>query len=155
MVEAKNILVINQLIDYWISKKIRISTKSKEEINKIDRERKLQLPNDFKEFYIRVNGMEDLYPNEIDEEGFLFYPIEAIVSMSTEFKKFNFFKTDKIFIFAEFMHKSWWYGFQLNEKNEYMIGIIPDSLSFKPITNSLTEFLELYLIDSPILYDYS
>lgn len=155
MVAERIVLIISRLVDFWISQKIKISTKTLEEIDLVERQRELKLPNDFKEFYSRVNGMGDFYPNEIDEEGFLFYPVEAIVSVNTEFETSNLINKHKIFLFAEYMHKSWWYGFELKEGNEYIIGIISDNSSFKPITNSLVEFIELYIENSPKLYDYS
>jgi len=43
---------------------------------------------------------------------------------------------------------------ELKKENKYVIGIIPDNLSFKPITSTLEEFIELYLGDSSKLYDY-
>jgi len=98
--------------------------------------------------------MENFYPNEIDEEGFLLYPVEAIVSADNELQNCNLVNKDKIFMFAEYMHKSWWYGFELKEGNKYIIGIIPDNSSFKPITSTLEEFIELYLGNSPKLYGY-
>ena len=151
----KLVLIINKLLDCWRSQKIKILSRSFQEIELVERELNLKLPNDFKVFYSMVNGMIDLYPNEFDEEGFLFYPIEAIVSVNKEFEDCNIINKDNIFIFADFMHESWWYGFELNERNEYLIGIIPHSSSFKPITNSLVEFIELYIENSPRLYDYS
>lgn len=149
-----NFLITTKLLDFWRSQKIKISSKPLKEIELIERERNLKLPNDFKEFYSIVNGMIDLYPNEFDEEGFLFYPVNAILSANSEFLNCNLINKDKIFIFAEYMHKSWWYGFEFKERNEYIIGIISDSSSFKPVTNSLVEFIELYLENSHKLYDY-
>lgn len=72
MVAERIVLIITRLIDFWISQKIQITTKQLEEINLVERERELILPSDFKEFYSRVNGMVNFYPNEIDEEGFYF-----------------------------------------------------------------------------------
>lgn len=148
------VLIITRLVAFWRSQKIEISTKTIEEIGLVERKLDLKLPDDFKTFYTRVNGMENFYPNEIDEEGFLFYPVDAIVSAEKELRDCNLVNKDKIFIFAEYMHKSWWYGFELKKENKYVIGIIPDNLSFKPITSTLEEFIELYLGDSPKLYDY-
>ena len=112
------------------------------------------LPNDFKELYLKANGMGTLYPNEIDDEGFLFYPIEFIISAEKEFENSKLENRSKIFIFAEYMHKSWWYGYEIKNDGSYAIGIIPDKNTFKPIVNSLSEFIEMYLDNSPRLYEY-
>jgi hypothetical protein len=110
------------------------------------------LPGDFVEFYLRANGMEDFYPNEMDNEGFLFHPVEALVSVSTEFSTSALANKERIFLFAEYMHRSWLYGFELLGDDDYMIGILEHENSFQPITNSLAEFIELYIADSPKLY---
>lgn len=149
------LLVIDRLISFWRDQNIKITTKTLQEIDLIQKDKVLRLPNDFKELYSKVNGMEDYYPNEIDEEGFLFYPLEALIPVSREFEDSNLINKDRILIFAEYMHKSWWYGVEVKENFEYVIGIIPDKTIFKPITNSLAEFIELYIDNSTKLYDYS
>ncbi|SDC20934.1 SMI1/KNR4 family protein [Pedobacter soli] len=96
------VLIITRLVAFWRSQKIEISTKTIEEIGLVERKLDLKLPDDFKTFYTRVNGMENFYPNEIDEEGFLFYPVDAIVSAEKELRDCNLVNKDKIFIFAEY-----------------------------------------------------
>jgi hypothetical protein len=99
--------------------------------------------------------MVNFYPNEIDEEGFLLYPVKALRSVANEVQDCSIPNKEQLVVFAEYMHKSWWYGVELQEGDHYVIGMIPDTASFKPITTSLAEFIELYLEDSPQLYDYS
>jgi hypothetical protein len=152
---AKKNLIVSHLIEYWIEQNIPIVTNTDQENESFSENGILKLPKEFKEFYSRVNGMGNFYPNEIDKEGFLFYPIQAIKSANAEFKNAGLLNTRSIFIFAEYMHKSWWYGFELFENEDCIIGIIPDANTFKPITKSLFEFLELYLEDSSKLYEYS
>ncbi|MEO0584737.1 MAG: SMI1/KNR4 family protein [Bacteroidota bacterium] len=155
MVVERIILMIDLLIDFWRNQNIKILAKTPREIDIIERQKAIILPIDFRELYLRVNGMEEFYPNEIDDEGFLFYPLAELVSVNTEFENSSMINKEKVFIFAEYMHRSWWYGFEVTGSNEYLIGIISDNTSFKPITNSLAEFIELYIENSPKLYDYS
>lgn len=145
---------IDLLIKHWKNQNIDIASKSIYEIEKCIKQNRIVLPNDFKELYSVVNGMKNFYPNEIDEEGFLFYPVEYIISAEEEFENSKLINKNNIYIFAEYMHKSWWYGFEIVNENNYRIGILATRDTFKPITNSLIEFLELYIEDSPILYDY-
>ncbi|SHG97466.1 hypothetical protein SAMN04488109_2706 [Chryseolinea serpens] len=112
----------------------------------------LRLPADFRVFYSKLNGMSNLYPNEMDSEGFLFYPIDVLVTVREEFDEPGLPKN--IIVFAEYMHKSWWYGIELRADGTYVIGIIPDRGRFKVITNSLEVFMRLYLMDASELYDY-
>jgi len=149
------LLIINLLIGYWRKQSIDIIPKSISDIESLVTQNAILLPSDFKELYSKVNGMKNLYPNEMDEEGFLFYPIEAIISAKDEFENSELINKDRVYIFAEYMHKSWWYGLEVISDNKYTIGIIPDKNTFKPITNSLVEFMELYIDNSTKLYDYS
>ena len=51
------------------------------------------------------------------------------------------------------MNRSWWYGVKFSNFNEdYEIVIIAGS--DKVITQSLAEFIRLYIKDAPVLYDY-
>ena len=148
-------LSINNLLEFWKKQDIDSPSSLLKEDN-VDRDyRFLHLPDDFIQLYSRTNGMAELYPNEMDDEGFLFYPVEAIVSADVEFENCNLNNKNDILIFAEYMHKSWWYGVKVNSSEDYTIGILPHENFFKPITNSLSEFIEMYLEDSFELYDYS
>lgn len=120
---------IDRLIEHWQKQSIDIISKSIKEIGVIQREHQFSLPQDFIALYARVNGMQTYYPNEIDNEGFLFYPVEAIVSAQKEFETSQSSLTEKkdLYIFAEYMHKSWWYAVDIDyEHNSYEIGIIPE-----------------------------
>ena len=133
------------LISYWKDQGIPIVTVSLHKNNTIFE----SLPSDFVLFYEKVNGMKSYYPNDMDKDGFLFYPIESVklVEMNEGSRK-------DIFLFAEYMHKSWCYGFHAKNDHTYEIGIIPYENSFKVIASNLNDFIALYLEDSPLLYDY-
>ncbi|MEO5931179.1 MAG: hypothetical protein ABIR47_14700 [Candidatus Kapaibacterium sp.] len=103
--------------------------------------------------------MESYYPNYTDDEGFLFYPLEYLITMEEEFARNPLYTvtvtSETVILFAEYMNKSWWYGFKYNaEAGRYVIGIIPDKNRFKPIAGSLADFIRLYMVDAPDLYDY-
>jgi hypothetical protein len=147
-------LTISHLIEFWKAQGITSTLNGWGKIDDIEQTKNLLFPEDFKQLYLQVNGMENLYPNETDAEGFLFYPVEAIIPATNEFKIGALANMDNVFIFAEYLHKSWWYGFEIINNDEYVIGIIPHENKFKPITNSLAEFIELYMEDSERLYDY-
>ncbi|MBL1222030.1 SMI1/KNR4 family protein [Chryseobacterium sp. L7] len=143
-----------ELTKFWRKQNILTSSKSKQEIEEFQKNNGLHLPDDFVEFYSQLNGMETLYPNETDEEGFLLYPLEAILPLSCEFQDSELKNKERYFLFAEYMQKSWWYGVEVINDKDYIIGIIPEKDFFKPITNSLTDFIKLYMDNSPKLYDY-
>lgn len=155
---ARNNLIANieRLIVYWKDQEITTTKLSAFEIEAFEKWRHIRLPNDFKEYYQRANGMKSYYPNDTDTEGFLFYPLENLISFGDEFSaKTENAGLSRTYIFAEYMHKSWWYGVKLDDMNEtYEIGIIPDKERFKSITTSLTVFIDLYLQDAAALYQY-
>ncbi|TXJ23515.1 MAG: SMI1/KNR4 family protein [Chitinophagaceae bacterium] len=143
------------LIEFWKKQRLKIVPAKLDEIESFQKQKGYKLPSDFEEFYSHVNGMEAFYPNDIDENGFLFYPIEAVTPVVKEFKNSEMKNVGKIFIFCDYMHRSWWYGCEVIDGDNYIIGIISDRDSFKPITHSLSEFIELYINDSPKLYNYN
>jgi hypothetical protein len=112
------------------------------------------LPSDFIDFYVNVNGMSYLFPNDYDKNGFLFYPVEELITMQEEFSLMEESDLGSIVIFADYLLKCWYYGFRINKDFSYSIGIIPHAKKFKPITNSLDEFISLYLEHSDILADH-
>ncbi len=145
---------INRLINYWEEQKIKIFPSSVNEIMLFEKKNNIELPYDLIEFYSRVNGMAELYPNYTDEEGYLFYPLKFVVSCEEMFKNEFNVKASMLntYVLADYLHKSWWYGLKIHSKTDYSIGFIPDHTDFQIITNSLEEFIQLYLIDSPKLY---
>ncbi|MBW8684708.1 SMI1/KNR4 family protein [Chitinophaga rhizophila] len=142
------------LTEYWKNQNIDIVQNFDYEIDAFQKDAKVELPDDFRIYYLTMNGMSSHFPNWMDKNGFLFYPLEEVEPFNKIFKK-RWGNRDKknILIFAEYMHKSWWYGIRIdNVKNAYEIGIISDEDQFKPISNSLSDFIQFYLQDASILY---
>jgi len=102
-----------------------------------------------------TNGMANLFPNEMDDGGFLFYPLQELTTSEEEFEKDSINFVENCIIFAEYMHKSWWYGVRFSKFGDsYEIGLIPTADKFKLITRNLGEFIYLYMNNSSILYEY-
>ena len=154
MAIENTILIIDRLIEHLENQNIEINGKSFDDVEDILLADRLLLPADFKSFYSIVNGMESFYPNDTDDEGFLIYPFEAVISAHEEMENPTFKNSEFTFIFADYMHNSWQYAYQVNEDGSYLIGIIPEDSTFKPITHSLFDFIQLYIEDSEVLYDY-
>jgi len=143
-----------QLLKFWKNQKIISPPNSLDDILHFEFSRNMQLPEDFRQLFMMTNGMVNLFPNYFDEEGFLFYPLEELTTLEDELNITRDSTDEHILIFAEFMHKSWWYGVKFSKiVDNYEIGIIPEEDKFKVITRSLAEFISLYMKDSPILYE--
>ena len=146
---------MNRLLEFWKNQEIISAANSLDDILHFEFSKNVRLPDDFRSFYLMNNGMLNLYPNYFDNEGFLFYPLEEVTTLEEEFDADKTIVDQNCLIFAEFMHKSWWYGVRISKnEEEYEIGIIPEVSKFKVITKKLEEFIHMYMIDSSILYNY-
>jgi len=152
MEKERTLSAIEKTISFWRGQDIPIIPKAIEEIRHLNQTKALHLPHDFIELYRRANGIP--FPPESDAEGFTFYPVETIVSAREELGADAPLGKRKIYIFSDYLVKCWFYGYEVMDDGSYTIGIIPADYKFKVITKSLTEFLELYMVDSETLYDY-
>jgi hypothetical protein len=144
--------IVDRLIEYWIIEGIAIERNSVDKIKEVVSIKNILLPNDFIELYQKVNGMINLYPNDYDREGFLFYPVEALVTMDTEFGRKSNENLKNVILFANYLLKCWSYGLKVINDEAYEIGLISDHNTFNFITTSLSDFLTLYMEDSEKLY---
>lgn len=144
-----------QLLRFWQRQKILSSPNTVEDILHFEFSRGIPLPDDFKRMFMIANGMVNLFPNYFDNEGFLFYPLQELTTFEEEFDIYKSGTDEHCIIFAEFMHKSWWYAVKFSKGSDsYEIGIIASVDNFKAITQSLAEFIHLYMNNASILYEY-
>jgi hypothetical protein len=155
-VEVINIeRAVKRLEQFWQKQKIVSPPNDIQEILNFEFSKCIQMPDDFRRLFIMTNGMVNLYPNEMDDEGFLFYPLQELTTIDEEFEIEGGEYGENCIIFAEYMHKSWWYGVRFSKfEDDYEIGIIPSASKFKIITKSLAEFIQLYINGASILYEY-
>lgn len=149
----ENLAVVESLVAEWKKQNIPVIQNSIEDIECMEAKKMISLPHDFKEFYLEVNGMSSYYPAKADSRGFLIYPVQAVTPVKKIAEIASSKRNGSILIFAEYMEKTWWYGVQCNEDGDYTIGMVTRKGEFKPITNFLSEFIDLYLDDSSRLYD--
>lgn len=146
-----------QLSEFWKNQNIVSDPNTLDDLLYFEFSRCMQLPEDFRRLFMMTNGMVNLFPNYFDKEGFLFYPLRELILIEDEFNVPEN-KVDDVeccLIFAEFMHKSWWYGVKFSKlEDSYEIGIIPSVDRFKKISRNLGEFIHLYMNNSSVLYDY-
>lgn len=99
-----------QLLKFWEKQKILSPPNSLDDILHFEFSKSIQLPGDFRYLFMTTNGMVGLFPNYFDKEGFLFYPLEELTALQDEFGISGDGAAEHCLIFAEFMHKSWWYA---------------------------------------------
>ena len=139
---------------FWAQQNIVSPPNTLDDLLHFEFSKSIKLPDDFRQLFMMTNGMVSLYPNYFDKEGFLFYPLEELTIIDEELNMPCAIDADHCLIFAEFMHKSWWYGVKFSKfSDEYEIGLVCSADRFKVITRNLAEFLQLYMQDASILYD--
>jgi hypothetical protein len=148
-------IAANQLLEFWRKQKILSPPNTLDDILYFQFSKNIQLPGDFRHLFMMTNGMANLFPNYFDNEGFLFYPLQELTTVEDELDINRDSSVEQCIIFAEFMHKSWWYAVKFSKfEDDYEIGIIPSVDKFKVITKNLAEFIYLYINDSSVLYEY-
>jgi hypothetical protein len=140
--------IMNKVVNHWKANEV-LSNGNRNWSNRLLNEAHIKLPNDLIDLYRLSNGTSDY-----DEEGFLFYAYEELVTMGLKFSLETSNQLYNIVLFIDYMQESWWYGLKI-KPNGYEIGIISASNNFKMISESLAEFFKLYLEDSEILYEYN
>lgn len=145
---------LSDLLFYWKEQNIKLTRGCSDKAVKLfESKMNIILPSDFVHFFKVVNGMELLYPNDSDENGFLFYPLQGLKTIEANENKGISHLKDCL-IFANYMQNSWEYYIKILGQNNYEIGIRPASDVFKSIANSLSKFIRYYITDDEILYTY-
>lgn len=147
------ITIVQKVKKYWQEQKIMTTGISVEQIDEICLQKGIILPPEFHVFYQELNGMTNLFPNDFDKEGYLFYPIQKIdfVPNILANPANNSSYVKDCIVFADYMHCSWWYVFRYSADGTLIVGL-DDGIQFNPITDSFATFLDLYLNDDTRLY---
>jgi hypothetical protein len=112
------------------------------------------LPPDFQILYSALDGMDGFYCNKCDAEGFLWYPLAYLAPVTILPHPVTADSPYTVYEFMDYLTQCWWYGFRCLPGGAYEIGVMPTRELFYPITRSLTEWIDLYLADAPILYPH-
>lgn len=148
-------MAVKKLAQFWREQKISSPPNGIQEILHFEFSKSVKLPDDFRHLYMMTNGMVNLFSNDMDYEGFLFYPLQELTTLEEEFELDKVNYVESCIIFAEYMHRSWWYGVRFSKiEDNYEIGKIPTEYKFKVITRSLGEFIQFNMKDDSVLCDY-
>ena len=118
---------------------------SQQDINAFEQEYGVVLPTDFREYFLRLNGIGE------DPDVFCFWPISKL--RRVDLKIFNMLQAESYFLFADFLIESHYYAIYLSNDPFFQNRVIlPDFPGSPVIAQTFTEFLELYLRDDPSLF---
>jgi hypothetical protein len=110
------------------------------------------LPPDFQALYCAVDGMSGFYTYESDREGFQWHPLSGIYPVQIKRDATRPDTATTVYVFMNYQHQTWWYGFRDLADGGYEIGVLPTQETWHPITLSLEDFIALYLADADALY---
>jgi hypothetical protein len=125
-----------------------------EEIQAFEAKYSIRMPNDLRSYFLKVNGMRPDWHCDQDSNGFTFLPLAKLRCLGTLAYDGSGAEADspRLFVFADYLTASWEYAIGLwsREREDNPVFLI-DSPN-KIVANSFSEFVDLYLIDSPKLY---
>jgi hypothetical protein len=114
----------------------------------------VRLPSDLRDFLARANGSEK------DETGFSFWPLEEYESFDQEVAHHsqNWPRgkdSGSYYVFCDYLHWSWGYAIRLADRDGESAPntVIPIGMKeIFTVADTFSEFVDLYLADSPKLY---
>lgn len=150
-------VIIEQLINHWQAKNIVIVEGNTEaEIEGFESRYKVRLPSDMREYFLRVDGLSEYYPNSQDDQGFSFWSLRKVKTVLEESAKvmgISYNEAGSLFIFADYLDWSWAYAIRLSTN---VLAETPVFLTDYPrpikVADSFSEFVHLYLADASELY---
>jgi hypothetical protein len=140
---------------YWLSQDLSFNPEvPKEALIHFETKYHIQIPDDMRKYFLQVNGMNSQY---MDNAGFTFWELKWVQLLTEEYREEEYRileDAEAYFVFADCIACSWVYAIKMEKscKNENFIIIF--GLTGKPlkIANNFSEFVQLYLNNSPILY---
>jgi len=118
---------------------------TEDEIQGFEQRNNILLPADLREYFLRLNGID------MDPGLFRFWPLSRLIQLKSP--SGSTCETGRYFIFADYMVGTWYYAIYLtNDSYVQNHVILPDFPGRPVIAHSFSEFVELYLADSPMLY---
>jgi len=134
---------VQKVISKWLAEKVNINVgASRSEIESLENILHFEFPNDFKDFYLMINGFKSF---DMEEHMFTFWPLETII------EEYNT-SEDKDFIgFSDYLIASHAIGFKKSKKGIYKCyQSLQNDLT--PIAETFEEVVAMINSDSPLIY---
>ena len=151
--------IARKLISHWEASSISISIGVAEgQIREFEHRYHVVMPLDIREYFLQVDGMQMTLNDCKDKEGFSFWPLRRVKTVKEELNrsagKYTEAKgAESFFVFADYLDWSWAYAIYLSDdlSTRNKVVLIGKGLPIE-IADSFTDFVNLYLSDSPKLY---
>jgi len=146
-----------QLLKHWQAQRLPISAGVTEsELTRFESDYALRLPEDLREYFVRLNGMVQRGGCDVDQEGFAFWPLERfrplpVVCVESGVTVPIIEGPESYFVFADYFQWSWAYAIRLGTAWENAV-VLVGAEKVEVVGSSFTEFVRHYVVDSAVLY---
>lgn len=152
-------LVAQKLVTHWQSSGIFIQPGVAEgRVREFESKYRVIMPPDMKEYFLHVDGMKMTLNDCKDKEGFSFWPLSRVKTAEEEMSRlvgehYNVQGLEAFFVFADYFDWSWAYAIHLSSdlSAQNQVILIGKEAPIK-LADSFTDFVALYIADSPELY---
>ena len=147
--------MISRLLIHWNNAGAQpVGGATNEEIVAFEQTHSVQMPNDLRSYFLKVNGMRPDWHCDQDGNGFTFWPLARLSCLGTLAYVGSGDEPDcpMFFVFADYLSSSWQYAIGLwsGEKRDNPVLLINNPNN--TVASSFSEFVDLCLIDSAKLY---
>lgn len=147
-------MMLDDLKKKWDKENCRSIPASEDEVRGFEQAKSIQLPTDFRNYLLELNGTVE----NGDAQIFEFYPLDKlkawdesdwVIPKNTP----SWFKPEEFFIFADYLISCWAYAVRLSaNKNDGGLIVVLGGTNFIVAANTFTDFIELYLADNKQIY---
>lgn len=129
----------------WAAHAVRTVRPSTElELSAFESRYDVKLPSDLRAYFSELGGMDPRAVPAYDQEGFALWPITEVHRAESH---------PTLFVIADYLNWSWAYATELGRTSNRLNPIVMlGGTTPQPVAASFTEFIDLYLSDSPLLY---
>jgi hypothetical protein len=144
---------------YWKSLGLNVQRGVPESaVRLFETQNSLILPPDVRDYFLNVNGMEQVCGHDCDANGFSFWPLQLVksapaVCAAESIGAPTLPNAEQYYVFADYMQWSWAYAIRLGSEPWGINDVVHvGTVAPKAVAGSFTEFVELYLTNSQVLY---
>jgi hypothetical protein len=135
---------LDRLLQYWRRNKVQPAalTATKSEIKAWEMQYGVAIPDDLRNYFLRVNGVRSGESLEFDHEGISFLPLSAMVPEHAWDKNYD---GRGMYVFADFLAKCQWWCVELTADCRDRTPVFVRGLELRLIASTFDQFLEQYM----------
>lgn len=147
-----------RLADHWRKLGLPVSAGcSESDLQRFEKRVGVPLPSDMRTYFRTINGMRAGWPGDQDTAGFSFWPLARVSWVPEELAEVSphtpvFAGSEEFYAFADYMGWSWAYAIRLSASGKANQVVLIGKDVPELVAESFTEFVDLYLTESPALY---